>query len=110
MTKYPAENTILAMALKERLTRLRDSLQLTEQDRQNRQRVIENLDPAENGMLILVRKSQQGVWIEGDIWVRILSIERDRVKLGISAPSDLKVMREELVDVKPPEGSEPKKP
>jgi len=48
-------------------------------------------------MLILVRKAQQGIWIEGDIWVRVLSVERDRVKLGIEAPHDLKVMRQELV-------------
>ena len=47
-------------------------------------------------MLILVRKVQQGIWIEGDIWVKVLSVERDRVKLGISAPGDVKVMRQEL--------------
>ncbi|MBI5285713.1 MAG: carbon storage regulator [Chloroflexi bacterium] len=48
-------------------------------------------------MLILVRKVQQGIWIEGDIWVTVLSVERDRVKLGISAPGDVKVMRRELI-------------
>ena len=48
-------------------------------------------------MLILVRKAQQGIWIEGDIWVKVLSVERDRVKLGISAPGDVKVMRQELL-------------
>jgi carbon storage regulator len=47
-------------------------------------------------MLILVRKVQQGIWIEGGIWVKVLSVERDRVKLGISAPGDVKVMRQEL--------------
>ena len=54
-------------------------------------------------MLILVRKVQQGIWIEGDIWVKVLSVERDRVKLGISAPGDVKVMRQELfADVENP--------
>ena len=48
-------------------------------------------------MLVLVRKAQQGIWIEGGIWVKVLSIERDRVKLGIDAPSELKVMRQELL-------------
>lgn len=48
-------------------------------------------------MLILVRKVQQGVWIEGDIWVKVLSVERDRVKLGITAPGGVKVMRTELL-------------
>jgi carbon storage regulator len=51
-------------------------------------------------MLILVRKVQQGIWIEGDIWVKVLSVDRDRVKLGITAPGDVKVMRQELcVDI-----------
>jgi len=55
-------------------------------------------------MLILVRKVQQGIWIEGDIWVKVLSVERDRVKLGITAPGNVKVMRQELlVDIEPPE-------
>lgn len=49
-------------------------------------------------MLILVRKVQQGIWIEGDIWVRVLSVDRDRVKLGIEAPDNVKVMRQELFD------------
>jgi len=47
-------------------------------------------------MLILVRKAQEGIWIEGDIWVRVLSVDRDRVKLGITAPGSVKVMREEI--------------
>jgi carbon storage regulator CsrA len=45
-----------------------------------------------------VRKVQQGIWIEGDIWVRVLSVDRDRVKLGITAPDDVKVMRQELFE------------
>jgi carbon storage regulator len=54
-------------------------------------------------MLILVRKAQQGIWIEGDIYVKVLSVERDRVKLGITAPGDIKVMRQELfADVENP--------
>jgi len=47
-------------------------------------------------MLILVRKVQQSIWIEGDIHIKVLSVERDRVKLGITAPESVKVMREEL--------------
>jgi carbon storage regulator len=54
-------------------------------------------------MLILVRKAQQGIWIEGNIYVKVLSVERDRVKLGITAPDDVKVMRQELFG----EGEEP---
>lgn len=53
-------------------------------------------------MLILVRKVQQGIWIEGDIWVKVLSVERDRVKLGITAPDDVKVMRQLFAEVENP--------
>lgn len=54
-------------------------------------------------MLILVRKVQQGIWIQGDILVKVLGVERDRVKLGIAAPEDIKVVRTELLDA-PPNG------
>ena len=56
-------------------------------------------------MLILVRKVQQSIWIEGDIHIKVLSVERDRVKLGITAPENVKVMREELfADAEEPVG------
>ena len=62
-------------------------------------------------MLILVRKVQQGIWIEGNIFVKVLSVERDRVKLGISAPGDVKVMRQELIEaaggIAPANGTSP---
>ncbi|HWQ28268.1 MAG TPA: carbon storage regulator [Dehalococcoidia bacterium] len=56
-------------------------------------------------MLILVRKVQQGIWIGDDILIKILDVERDRVKLGIEAPSNVRVVRQELVgrDVPPVE-------
>lgn len=47
-------------------------------------------------MLVLDRKVQEGFWIEDRIFVKVLGIGRRRVKLGIEAPSDLKIMREEL--------------
>lgn len=53
-------------------------------------------------MLILVRKIQQEIWIEGGITIQVLGVERDRVKLGISAPDNVKVMRQELLDADPP--------
>ena len=52
-------------------------------------------------MLILTRKIDQGIIIAGNIEIRILGVQRDRVKIGISAPRDIPVLREELVDVKP---------
>jgi carbon storage regulator len=49
-------------------------------------------------MLILTRKIDQGIVISGNIYVRVLGVERDRVKIGISAPSEITVLRQELLD------------
>ena len=48
-------------------------------------------------MLILTRKVNQGIVIDGNILVQVLGIERDRVKIGISAPVEIKVFRQELL-------------
>jgi carbon storage regulator len=48
-------------------------------------------------MLILTRKVDQGIIIQGNIVVTVLRVERDRVKLGISAPEEITVLREELL-------------
>lgn len=47
-------------------------------------------------MLILTRKVDQGIVISGNIVVRVLGIERDRVKLGIAADDEIIILREEL--------------
>jgi carbon storage regulator len=49
-------------------------------------------------MLVLTRKVDQGIVISGNIYVRVLGVERDRVKIGISAPTDVPVLRQELLD------------
>jgi carbon storage regulator len=49
-------------------------------------------------MLILTRKIDQSIIIQGNITVMVLGVERDRVKLGIAAPENVTVLREELVD------------
>jgi carbon storage regulator len=49
-------------------------------------------------MLVLTRKIDQGIVISGNIYVRVLGVERDRVKIGISAPLNVTVLREELLD------------
>lgn len=48
-------------------------------------------------MLILTRKVDQAIVIQGDITVMILGVERDRVKIGIDAPEYVTVLREELI-------------
>ena len=49
-------------------------------------------------MLVLTRKIDQGIVISGNIYVRVLGVERDRVKIGIQAPLDVTVLRQELLD------------
>jgi carbon storage regulator len=49
-------------------------------------------------MLILTRKIDQGIVISGNILVRVLGVERDRVKIGISAPMEVSVLRQELLE------------
>ena len=48
-------------------------------------------------MLILTRKIDQSIIIQGNITIMVLGVERDRVKLGIQAPAEVAVLREELV-------------
>jgi carbon storage regulator len=47
-------------------------------------------------MLVLDRKVQEGFWIGGRIYIKVLSIGRRRVKIGVEAPADLEVLRDEL--------------
>ena len=49
-------------------------------------------------MLILTRKIDQAIVIQGDIKIMVLGVERDRVKIGIDAPANVSVLREELLD------------
>lgn len=48
-------------------------------------------------MLILTRKVDQAIIISGNILVRVLGVERDRVKIGISAPGEITILRQELL-------------
>ena len=61
-------------------------------------------------MLILTRRIQQGIIIAGNIHIRVLGVERDRVKIGISAPQEVTILRDELEEInqgrKQEEGSE----
>jgi len=50
-------------------------------------------------MLILSRKLNESIVIDGRIIVKVLRIERDTVKLGIQAPSELPVHRQEVFDL-----------
>ncbi len=49
-------------------------------------------------MLILKRKVGEAFIIDGDIKVTIFAIIDGRVKLGIEAPDDVHIVREEIAD------------
>jgi len=49
-------------------------------------------------MLVLTRKINEKIVISTDIVVTVLSIDRDQVKLGIEAPKDISVHREEVFE------------
>ncbi|MFN8558713.1 MAG: carbon storage regulator CsrA [Dehalococcoidia bacterium] len=47
-------------------------------------------------MLILTRKPEQSIIIAESIVVTVLAVEGDRVKLGIRAPMEVTVLRDEV--------------
>ena len=49
-------------------------------------------------MLVLSRKRSESVQIDSTIQITILSISNRRVKIGIRAPNDVQIVRNELVD------------
>ena len=49
-------------------------------------------------MLVLSRECDTTVWIGPNVKVKILSIQKRRVKLGIEAPAGIQVWRDELID------------
>lgn len=53
-------------------------------------------------MLVLSRKSGQRVLVGDSIYVTVLSVTGDKVKLGIAAPREVSVLREELITKEQP--------
>ena len=47
-------------------------------------------------MLILSRKTDQAIKIGDDITITIIDIHGDQVKIGVDAPRDVKVFRQEV--------------
>lgn len=48
-------------------------------------------------MLVLTRRVGERISIGDDIWINVIEIDRGKVRLGIDAPLDVAVMREELL-------------
>ena len=49
-------------------------------------------------MLVLSRKPGEAINLGKDIKICIISIDADRVKIGIEAPLELKILRAELLE------------
>lgn len=47
-------------------------------------------------MLILTRKAGESVLIGGDISITVLSVRGNQIKLGVEAPKEVSVHREEI--------------
>jgi carbon storage regulator len=49
-------------------------------------------------MLILARKKNQSLRIGDDIIITVVDVQGDQVRLGISAPKEIQILRQELYD------------
>jgi len=52
-------------------------------------------------MLVLNRMEGQSIIIDGNIKISILEIKGGRAKIGIDAPGNIKIVREELIEKHP---------
>lgn len=49
-------------------------------------------------MLILTRKLNEEIRIDSDIVIKIIALSDNQVKIGIEAPSDMKILRGEIYE------------
>ncbi len=49
-------------------------------------------------MLVITRQPGDSLLIGEDIWVTVLEVSGDRVKIGITAPRSVSVMRSEVLE------------
>lgn len=49
-------------------------------------------------MLVLTRKKDEGFVVGENIKITVVEVSKDRVKIGIEAPADVRIVRNELYD------------
>ena len=57
-------------------------------------------------MLVLSRKKNQTIVIDGNVEIQVLQVKGNSIRLGISAPRDVRVLRGELQRLHAPEDAE----
>jgi carbon storage regulator len=60
-------------------------------------------------MLVLTRKINQSIMIGDQIEITVLAVSGEKVRIGIEAPRDISVFRQEVLDTME-EGEDPKPP
>jgi carbon storage regulator len=58
-------------------------------------------------VLVLTRRKNQSIVIGDDIVVTVLEVKGDQIRLGITAPREVQVYREELLGETPNQRSQP---
>jgi carbon storage regulator len=48
-------------------------------------------------MLVLSRKRSERIWVGDDIRITIVKLDRNQVRIGIEAPGDVAIVREEVL-------------
>lgn len=56
-------------------------------------------------MLVLTRKPNESITIDGEIEITVLEVTGNRIRLGIKAPPAVKILRNELVVIEPTDPS-----
>lgn len=51
-------------------------------------------------MLVVTRKTDESLIISDNIEITVLEIGKDKVKIGVNAPKEVKVIRSELKDAR----------
>jgi carbon storage regulator len=49
-------------------------------------------------MLVLTRKSGEGLWIGDDIRIQVIEVREGQVRIGIKAPEEKGICRDELYE------------
>ncbi len=49
-------------------------------------------------MLVLTRKKDEAIRIGEDILIKVVAVDKNTVRLGIEAPKELSILREELYE------------